>query len=73
MKEDIKRITWTSPKGTEVVFPWDLEKYILSDSEFVRFKRWMHGKTCMMVGNGSAYYPSDIIKFMQEMSEKPCD
>ena len=73
MKEDIQKVTWTNSRGTEVVFPWDLEKYIFTENEFVRFKQWMHGKTCMMVGNGSAYYPSDIIKFIEEMAEKPCD
>lgn len=64
MPEDIKRITWTSPRGTEVVFPWDLERYIFNEKEFVLFKRWMHGQTCMMVGDSSAYYPEDIIRFI---------
>lgn len=73
MPEDIKRITWISPRGVSVVFPWDLERYIFNENEFVSFKRYMHGKTCMMVGNGSAYYPEDIIRFLEEMSEKPCE
>lgn len=73
MQEDIKRITWVSPRGVEVVFPFDLEKYIFTTSEFVRFKQWMHGKTCMMVGYGSAYYPNDIIKFLEEQAEIPVE
>lgn len=73
MKEDIERITWTNNRGIKVVFPFDLERHIFNENEFVSFKRWMHGKTCMMVGNGSAYYPSDVLMFLEEMLEKPCE
>ena len=73
LTDNLRQWIWTSPRGVEVILPDDLERHVFTESEFVMFKRFMHGQTVMMVNNGSAYYVGDIIKFVKILSEKPTE